>query len=105
MTAAWQARITPGCFLLHRQDGRGCRAAELIDLIQELLNLYLPLSYLRIDTGLGLTSNALQNWCIGSDCLRYGLNSTGLAMGKTICGVMPQPVQHKLVLSKGSLAS
>ena len=86
----WSHHVNSGCiassvnswfsFLLHRQVGRSCRAAEVIDMIQELLNLYLPLTYLRIDTGLGFIPNAVQKWCIGSDCLRHGLYSTGLAM-------------------------
>ena len=50
--------------------GRRCRAAEVIDLIEELLKLYPPNTHLRIDNGREFIANAVQGWCIKSGCTR-----------------------------------
>ena len=49
--------------------GRRCRAAEVIDTIEELLKLYPPPTYLRMDNGPEFITNALQEWSVvGSGC-------------------------------------
>ena len=48
--------------------GRRCRAAEVIDTIEELLKLYPPPTHLRMDNGPEFIANALQEWCTGSGC-------------------------------------
>ena len=48
--------------------GRRCRAAEVIDTIEELLKLYPPPTHLRMDNGPEFIANALQEWCVGSGC-------------------------------------
>ena len=48
--------------------GRRCRAAEVIDPIEELLNLYPPPTHLRMDNGPEFIAHALQEWCNGSGC-------------------------------------
>ena len=48
--------------------GRRCRAAEVIDTIEELLKLYPPPTHLRMDNGPEFIANALQEWSAGSGC-------------------------------------
>ena len=48
--------------------GRRCRAAEVIDTIEELLKLYPMPTNLRMDNGLEFIANALQEWSTGSGC-------------------------------------
>ena len=48
--------------------GRQCRAADVIDTIEELLKLYPPPTHLRMDNGPEFIANALKEWCIGSGC-------------------------------------
>jgi putative transposase len=45
---------------------RRCRAAEVIDTIEELLKLYPPPAHLRMDNGPEFIANALQEWCTAS---------------------------------------
>ncbi len=48
--------------------GRRCRAPDVIDAIEELLNLYTPPAYLRMDNSSEFIATALQEWCTGSGC-------------------------------------
>ena len=48
--------------------GRRCRAAEVIDTIEELFKLYPPPTHLRMDNGPEFIANALQEWSVGSGC-------------------------------------
>jgi putative transposase len=48
--------------------GRRCRAAEVIDTIEELLKLYPPPTHVRMDNGPEFIANALQEWCTASGC-------------------------------------
>ena len=48
--------------------GRCCRAAEVIDTIEDLLKVYLPPIHLRMDNGPEFIANALQEWCTDSGC-------------------------------------
>ena len=48
--------------------GRRCRAAEVIDTIEELLKLYSPPTHLRMDNGPEFIANALQEWSAGNGC-------------------------------------
>ena len=48
--------------------GRRCRAAEVIDTIEELLRLYPAPTHLRMDNGPELIANALKEWCRRSGC-------------------------------------
>jgi len=50
------------------QVGRRCRAAEVIDTVDDLLKLYPAPIHLRMDNGPDLIANALQEWCTGSGC-------------------------------------
>jgi transposase InsO family protein len=47
--------------------GRRCRAAEVIDTIEELLKLYPPPTHVRMDNGPEFIAQALQDWCEASD--------------------------------------
>ena len=48
--------------------GRRCRAAEVIDTIEELLKLYPPTTHLRMDNGPEFLAFPLQEWSVGSGC-------------------------------------
>jgi len=48
--------------------GRRCKAAEVINTIEELLKLYPPPTHLRMDYGPEFIAHALQEWCSGSGC-------------------------------------
>ena len=48
--------------------GRRCKAAEVIDTIEELLKLYPPPTHLRMDNGPEFIANALQEWSARSGC-------------------------------------
>jgi putative transposase len=51
--------------LASRVDRR-CRAADVIDTIEDLLRLYPPPTHMRMDNGPEFIANALQEWCTGS---------------------------------------
>ena len=46
--------------------GRRCRAAEVIDTIEELFKLYPPPPLLRMNNAPEFVANALQDWCAWS---------------------------------------
>ncbi len=48
--------------------GRRCRAAEVIDTIEELLKLYPPATHVRMENGPEFIYNALKEWCTASGC-------------------------------------
>jgi hypothetical protein len=48
--------------------GSSCRAAEVIDTIEELLKLYPPPAHLGMNNGPEFIANILQEWCIASGC-------------------------------------
>jgi len=45
-----------------------CRAAEVIETIEELLKLYPPPTHLRVDNGPEFIAYVLKEWCTGSGC-------------------------------------
>ena len=72
--------------------GRRCRAAEVIDTIEELLKLYPPPTHLRMEKWRGIHRQRLA----GVECrerLQYGLHPTRFTMGEPIRGIVQQPVQ------------
>ena len=80
--------------------GRRCRAAEVIDAIEELLKLYPPPTHVRMDNGpeFNCFAEALRlRQCLAGvvhrEWLQHGLHPTGLALGEPICGFIQQPVQ------------
>ena len=50
------------------ESAGACRAAEVIDTIEELLKLYPPSTHLRMDNGPEFIANALQELSAGSGC-------------------------------------
>ena len=50
------------------ESAGACRAAEVIDTIEELLKRYPPPTHLRMDNGPEFIANALQEWSAGSGC-------------------------------------
>jgi transposase InsO family protein len=46
--------------------GRRCKAVDVIDSIEELLNQYPAPTHLRMDNGPEFIAHALQEWCTGS---------------------------------------
>lgn len=52
------------CLAIH--VGRSCKAVDMIDTIEELLNLYPAPTHLRMDSGPELIADPLQEWCTGS---------------------------------------
>ena len=80
--------------------GRRCKAAEVIDTIEELLKLYPPPTHLRMDNGPEFNcfaeAQGLRHRFAGMvhrKWLQHGLHSTGLTLGEPFCGVIQQPVQ------------
>ena len=80
--------------------GRRCRAAEVIDTIEELLKLYPPPTHLRMDNGpeFNCFAEALRRrQCLAGvahrEWLKRGYHPNGITLGEPVRGVIQQPLQ------------
>jgi len=81
--------------------GRRCRAAEVIDTIEEMLKLYSPPTHLRMDSGPDFNCFAEAQGrrqrpagVVHRQRLQHGLHPARFTLGESIRGVIQQAVQR-----------